>query len=51
VVRALYGVKTDEKATKGILATTSRFTRGAKAFFDNHVWELEARDFDGVVTG
>jgi Restriction endonuclease len=49
LVRALYGVATDERATKGILATTSTFTRGAKAFFDDHIWELEPRDFDGVV--
>jgi hypothetical protein len=48
-VRALYGVRAHEKATKGILATTSTFTRGAKAFFDDHIWELEPRDFDGVV--
>src|SRR5580692_1723302 len=49
LVRALYGVRTHEKATKGILATTSTFTRGAKSFFDDHLWELEARDFNGVV--
>jgi hypothetical protein len=49
LVRALYGVRAHEKATKGILATTSTFTRGAKAFFDDHIWELEPRDFDGVV--
>jgi HJR/Mrr/RecB family endonuclease len=49
LVRALYGVRMHEKATKGILATTSTFTRGAKTFFDDHMWELEPRDFDGVV--
>jgi len=49
LVRALYGVTAHEKATKGILATTSTFTRGAKAFFNDHLWELEPRDFDGVV--
>jgi hypothetical protein len=49
VVRSLFGVKTDEKATKAILATTSRFTSGAKDFFGRHIWELEPRDFDGVV--
>ena len=49
LVRALHGVTTHEKATKGILATTSTFTRGAKSFFDDHMWELEPRDFDGVV--
>jgi len=49
VVRSLLGVKTDEKATKAILATTSRFTAGAKDLFGRHIWELEPRDFDGVV--
>jgi hypothetical protein len=49
LVRALYGVRMHEKATKGILATTSTFTHGAKAFFNDHLWELEPRDFDGVV--
>lgn len=49
IVRELYGVKVDERATKAILATTSTFTSGAKEFFRNHIWELEPRDFDGVV--
>jgi HJR/Mrr/RecB family endonuclease len=48
-VRALYGVKVDDKATKAFLATTSTFTRGALKFCENHRWELEARDFDGVL--
>ena len=47
-VRALYGVKTDERATKAILATTSSFTSGANKFFEVHSWELEPRDYDGV---
>jgi restriction system protein len=49
LVRELYGVTMHEKANKGILATTSTFTNPARAFFDAHPWELEARDFDGVV--
>jgi hypothetical protein len=49
LVRALYGVKVDEKATKAILATTSTFTTGAKRFFDAHRWELERRDHQGVL--
>jgi len=48
-VRALYGVKTDEKATKAILATTSGFSRDALEFFERHRWELEGRDFSGIV--
>jgi hypothetical protein len=34
---------------RAFLATTSTFAGGAKSFFDDHLWELEARDFDGVV--
>lgn len=49
LVRALHGVKVHEKATKGILATTSRFTKDAKSYFAEHIWELEPRDYDGIV--
>jgi len=48
-VRELYGVKLDESATKAILATTSSFTTGARDLFRRHLWELEPRDYDGVV--
>ena len=47
-VRELLGVKTDEGATKAILATTTSFTKDALGFFARHQWELEPRDFDGV---
>jgi YesN/AraC family two-component response regulator len=49
IVRQLYGVKTHERATMGILATTSTFTATANKFFSEHRWELEARDYNGVV--
>jgi len=49
-VRELYGVKSDEKATKAILATTTFFTRDARMFFDRNKWELEPRDFDGIMS-
>jgi hypothetical protein len=49
LVRALYGVKHHEGATKAILATTSTFTRGAEAFFEAHRWELEPKDYSGVL--
>jgi hypothetical protein len=42
-------VRNDEKATKAILATTSTFTGGALVFFNKHRWELEPRDYEGVV--
>ena len=49
VVRSLYGVKIHDQATKAILATTSYFTSPAKEFFRQHQWELEPRDYDGIV--
>lgn len=49
VVKNLYATKVDEKATKGILATTAFFTNDAKMFFDRHKWELEPRDYNGIM--
>ena len=48
-VRSLYGVKCHEQASKAILATTSAFTGPAQAFFEAHRWELEPRDYAGVM--
>lgn len=48
-VRELYGVKCDEQATKAIMATTVHFSRDALLFFENHRWELEARDYEGLI--
>jgi hypothetical protein len=48
-VRELFGVKTDERATKAILATTAHFSREALLFFERHRWELEPRDFSGLM--
>jgi Restriction endonuclease/TIR domain len=47
-VRELFGVKTHERATKAILATTAFFSRDALLFFENHKWELEPRDYEGI---
>ena len=49
LVRSLYGVKVHEKATKAILATTSRFTASAQEFGDQHLWELELKDYKGII--
>ncbi len=49
VVRELYGVKTAQKATKAILATTSYLSDPATEFIDDHYWELEAKDHEGIV--
>lgn len=48
-VRELYGVKVDEGATKAVLATTAHFSRDALLFFERHRWEMESRDFDGLL--
>jgi hypothetical protein len=48
-VRALHGVTIDEKATKGILATTSHLTRPASDYIRRNRWVLEGKDFEGLV--
>ena len=48
-VRALYGVQTDERATKAILATTTHFSKDAIIFIEAHRWQLEGKDFYGLM--
>lgn len=48
-VRALYWVKHREKATKAILATTTYFTKDAKMEFRDRVWELELKEYEGIL--
>lgn len=48
-VRSLHGVVQDERATKGIIATTSTFTAPAREFLERNRWTLEGRDFEGVI--
>jgi hypothetical protein len=48
-VRELFGVKQDEKASKAILVTTSYFSKDAIQFFERNKWELESKDFDGLM--
>jgi HJR/Mrr/RecB family endonuclease len=50
IVRELLGVKVDDGATKAILATTTRLTRDASAFVEKHRWELEAAEYDRIVS-
>jgi hypothetical protein len=45
IVRALHGVVQSEKATCGMIATTSTFTRGAKAFREKHEYQMHLADF------
>ena len=46
-VRDLYGVVTDERAVKGILITTSSFTRKAEGFAQGKNLELVERPVPG----
>jgi hypothetical protein len=48
-VRALFGVIEDEGATKGLLATTSGFTRKAREFAERHVWRLQLADHADIL--
>jgi restriction endonuclease Mrr len=47
-VRELYGVKSSEGATKGIIVTTAYFSKDAKDFFDKHKWELEGKQYEDL---
>jgi len=47
-VRELHSVKESERATKGIIATTTHFTQDARLLVEKHQWELELRDFEAV---
>lgn len=49
VVRSLLGVKQDHGGSKAILATTVPFTNDARLFLDRHKWDLEGRDYDGLL--
>lgn len=45
-VRALYGVMERERATRGILATTSYFSREARSFADDLKWRIGLKGYD-----
>ena len=44
-VRALYGVLEAERATRGIIATTSYFTKGAQTFSQDLKWRIGLKDY------
>jgi len=48
IVRGLYGIVCSEDVTKGIIITTSSFTRGAKEFAGDHSSRLSLRDFESL---
>jgi hypothetical protein len=47
-VRELYGVKTSEGATKGIIVTTAYLSKDAKQFIDKHKWELDGKEYEDL---
>lgn len=49
-VRALYGVVEYEKATLGIIATTSCFTKGAKSLSQDLKWRIGLKDYTNLQT-
>ncbi len=48
-VRELLGVKTHERATKALLVTTAYFTKDARLLLDEHKWELEGKEYEGLL--
>jgi hypothetical protein len=50
IVRGLYGVVESDEASHGVIATTSRFTKGAKDFHQRHIHRISLSDYD-VVSG
>ncbi|MES2920993.1 MAG: restriction endonuclease [Verrucomicrobiota bacterium] len=48
IVRSLYGVVEEERASKGLIATTSHFTKGAVDFRDRLRYRLELADYDRI---
>jgi hypothetical protein len=49
IVRALYGVVEEEKATGGLLVTTSHFSSDAWKFRDGISYRMALRDYDTLV--
>lgn len=49
IVRQLLHVRSEEEATRVILATTSRFTKGARELCSKHKYHLDLRDHDDLI--
>jgi HJR/Mrr/RecB family endonuclease len=49
IIRALYGVIEDQNATKGVIVTTSDFTKGAKSFNDLHKNRMDLKNYDSLI--
>jgi hypothetical protein len=50
IIRGLYGVVEQKSATKGIIATTSYFTKAAREFHNDLQYRLGLADFDALRT-
>ncbi len=48
LIRQLYGVVEEQKATAGILATTSVFTKGARKFEEKVKFRISLQDYRGI---
>ena len=49
LVRTMYGTLDITKASHGIIATTSRFTKDAKILAENYKYQLSLRDHADIV--
>jgi len=49
LVRSLLGVQTDRKANKGVLITSSTFTRSAREFAERQQHYISLVDFDDLL--
>lgn len=49
IVRGLYGVVASEKASFGIVATTSTFTKDARSFQQTNRYQLQLADYENLV--
>ena len=50
LVRSLYGTVVDQDASKGMLVTTSRFTKDAAAFQQKYEYILSLKDYSDVLS-
>ena len=47
-IKKLHSTVIDDRVTKGIMVTTSRFTKGAQDFIKKNKWILEGKDCDDI---
>lgn len=48
IIQRLYGVVSDERATAGIIVTTSYFTKSVKDFQQKHMFKMALHDFESI---